>query len=515
MSRLQRFLHTVASSYALIVVMMLYQLASIPLALHFLSKEEFGLWVLMTQIAAYLILVDIGITSAIARLLIDHKDQPDGGVYGSLLQTGWWVLSVQAVIVLLVGFNLSPWLETALRISPAFHADFPVLMRWLCAYQAVVLMTRVFPQILYAHQRYDIVNYSTMAQQPISFGLLWFSLRAHQGVYSFLWPLWVSWALDVVILVTSCVRMNLLPRRGAWGRPSWLQFRVLFNFAKDVFLVSIGFQLMMASQTLIITRNLGLTVAATWSICTKAYSLVYQLLWRVADFSIPAFSEMIARREMDQLRRRWRDLVMFIGALVGLAATLFAVCNQPFVAVWTHGEISWSTLNDVLLAVWIGVNTLAHSHCAFVGATGRIGPMRYVYFIEGAVFVVLAGTGSRIAGVSAIIAASIACTTCISGLYGFYHTARYCQFPLREVALSWQRPLAKMLLRLVPVAVAVWWVSSSWSPIMRLLMNALLTGIIGGYWLLRHGIPLSLQADISRFVPARVQPLFRRWFAWG
>jgi O-antigen/teichoic acid export membrane protein len=494
---------------------MLYQLASIPLALRFLSREEFGLWVLMTQIAGYLLLVDFGITNAVARLLITYKDQRDGGKYGSLLQTGWLVLATQAVIILFVGIGFSPEIERALRISPAFHKDFPILMRWLCVFQALILTTRVTPLVLYAHQRSDMVNYSSIAQQPVSLLILWLSFRAGQGVYSYLWPLAAAWAMEMVILGTSCLRLGLLPRRGAWGRPSWLLFRELFDFGKDAFLVSVGLQLMMASQTFIVTRNLGLSVAATWSICTKAFSLAYTLLWRIVDYSIPPFSEMITRGERDQLRRRWRDLTMFVGALAGVAAVVFAVCNQPFVAVWTHGRISWPVRNDVLLAGWIVTNTLAHGHCTFVVATGTIGPMRYVYFIEGAVFIVLANLGSQVGGMTAIIAASILCTTGISGLYGVYHTAKYCQFPLREVSVSWQRPMAKLVVLLAPVALVVWWLSRTWPPMAIFPFNAAVVGIPGGYLLLRYGIPLSLQADVLRSMPARVQPLFRRWLAWS
>ncbi|MGD0060333.1 MAG: oligosaccharide flippase family protein [Verrucomicrobiia bacterium] len=514
MSRLTRFVHTVTSGYAQLVASMLYQLASIPLALRFLSREEFGLWVLMTQIAGYLLLVDFGITSAVARLLINCKDQRDGGKYGSMLQTGWLVFVIQALIILFLGIGLSSQLMGALRISPAFHTTFPILIRWLCIFQALILITRVLPQVFYAHQRYDVVNYSAIAQQPVSFVILWISLRAGQGVYSYLWPLGVSWAMDMVILGTSCLRLGLLPRRGAWGRPSWLLFRELFDFGKDSFLVSVGLQLMMASQTFIITRNLGLSAAATWSICTKAYSLIYLLLWRIVDFSIPAFSEMITRGERDQLRRRWRDLTMFVGALAGVAAVVFAVCNQPFVTVWTHGRISWPVRNDVLLAGWIMANTLAHCHCSFVPATGTIGAMRYVYFIEGAVFVVLASLGSQVGGMTAIIAASIICTIGISGLYGIYHTAKYCQFPLREVAVSWQRPMARIVVLLAPVALVAWWLSRTWPPLAVFPFNAAIAGISGGYLLLRYGIPPTLQTDIFRSLPARVQPLFRRWLAW-
>lgn len=514
MSRLTRFIHTVTSGYAQLVAAMLYQLASVPLALRYLSREEFGLWVLMTQIAGYLLLVDFGITNAVARLLINYKDQRDGGKYGSMLQTGWLVFVIQAMIILFVGIGLSSQLMRALRISSAFHTEFPILMRWLCIFQALILITRVLPQMFYAHQRYDVVNYSAIAQQPVSFLILWFSLRAGQGVYSYLWPLAASWGMDMIVLGTSCLRLGLLPRRGAWGRPSWRLFRELFDFGKDAFLVSVGLQLMMASQTFIITRNLGLSVAATWAICTKAYSLVYILLWRIVDYSIPAFSEMITRGEREQFRRRWRDLTMFVGALAGVAAVVFAVCNQPFVAVWTHGQISWTTVNDSLLAAWIVVNTVAHAHCAFVGATGRIGAMRYVYFIEGAVFVVLASLGSEVGGMTAIIAASVVCTTLVSGLYGFFHTARYCQFPLREVVFGWQRPMVKLVLLLVPVALAVWWVSRAWSPIARFPVNAVLVGVTGAVLLLRYAVPPTMQIDILRSLPTRARVLFHRWLAW-
>ena len=76
-----------------------------------------------------------------------------------------------------------------------------------------------------------------MVQQPVSFVVLWISLRAGHGVYSYLLPLGTQWAMDMVILGTSCLRLGLLPRWGAWGRPSWGRFRESFSFGKDAFLV--------------------------------------------------------------------------------------------------------------------------------------------------------------------------------------------------------------------------------------------------------------------------------------
>ena len=65
-------------------------------------------------------MIDFGITYAIARLLIDYKDRRDGGDYGSLLQTGWLVLAIQAVVILCLGIGLSPHIESGLGSHPSF-----------------------------------------------------------------------------------------------------------------------------------------------------------------------------------------------------------------------------------------------------------------------------------------------------------------------------------------------------------------------------------------------------------
>jgi len=108
MPRFRRVLHGAASGYVLLIITSLYSLASVPLALHYLSKERFALWALMAGIGGYLSLIDLGMSNSVARLLIDHKDLREGGTYGSLIKTGWLVLVVQAGIVFLAGFGLAP-----------------------------------------------------------------------------------------------------------------------------------------------------------------------------------------------------------------------------------------------------------------------------------------------------------------------------------------------------------------------------------------------------------------------
>src|ERR1039458_8501512 len=100
MSRLKNFSRNLAASYLQLGVNAVYSLISIPLILHWLPKAEFGLWALLVQLMGYMALVDLGMTSAVARLLVDHKDDRGNGQYGSLLKTAFLVSLAQGILIL-------------------------------------------------------------------------------------------------------------------------------------------------------------------------------------------------------------------------------------------------------------------------------------------------------------------------------------------------------------------------------------------------------------------------------
>src|SRR5436853_720001 len=140
MSRFKRFTHSLASGYLLLGANIVYTLAQVPLALHYLSKEEFGLWALALQVSGYLQFIDLGMASSITRFLVDHKDHVEDGAYGSIIKTGLLVLAAQGAIVIaggaLVGF-LSPGL---FAVPAAHHRAFQILVAGQCAILGVVFV---------------------------------------------------------------------------------------------------------------------------------------------------------------------------------------------------------------------------------------------------------------------------------------------------------------------------------------------------------------------------------------
>jgi O-antigen/teichoic acid export membrane protein len=503
-------LKQVVSSYVLTAVGTLSGLVSVPLALHYLPKSEFALWALMTQMVAYLILTDFGMTPAISRSLIDHKDHPEDGQYGGLIQTGVLVSVTQGIIILCVGGALAPQFADWLKIPTDLRREFITLIRWQCVITAATFSLRILRHMLHAHNRNDVTNYIQTALSGVSLLVLWGAFARGWGVYSVLWSNLAGLAFGPLIMGVACWRLGLFPQRGQWRRPTWRQFWALFNYGKDVLLAHLGSLLIGTSQNFLLANRLGLEAVAAWTVGTKVYSMLSQLLYQVFDYSTPSLSEMMVRGERDRLQARYANLLSVSMALAGVAAVIYAGCNSCFITVWTRGKIVWPWLNDLALALWLLISVFGHYAGGFVLITKRVGGMRFIYFAEGLVFFLCGGLFIKLGGVPAMIAVSIVCSVVFSGFYGLRHGNRYFGFQFPELEKQWFLPLLKELAILVPVAVVLWWVTRPLPALARVLIHASVLTLLGALVFCRYGIPASLKAEIQTRLPARLRAVAGR-----
>ena len=507
MSRLKRFAFSLVSGYVVLAANIVFTLASVPLALHFLTKPAFGLWAFTSQIAAFIALIDFGMAGSISRILIDYKDDRSSGQYGSMVKTGLLVNATQGLLVVLLSLAGACVPGSILGIGPELERDF----RWLMAGQGVLLGvslgTRILTHMLVAHHRYDVVNFSLALSLGVNFGVAWGCFAAGLGVFSMLWGQLASLLCTVGIQAVGCVRQKLLPVAGQWGRATKAHFRELFDFSKDVFLLAVGAHLVFFSQTILVTRLLGLEASAVWSVCTRTFNLGTQIVFRIFDFSCPAIAEMVVRGERERLFQRFRSIVVLTTSLGLLAAVLLAACNGPFVEWWTAGRVSWPVHNNGLLAVWLLITVVSHAHVGLVGQTKEFESLRWIYFVEGILFVGLSVLTVPRGGFTGMIGCSIAASLVCSLPYSLWRTQRYFALAGREVLWDWSRPALRLALGVAPLAAAAWWLTQSWPVSAQWLVSGLAIGGTGAVLLLRVGLDEPLRHELRQRAPEALRPV--------
>jgi O-antigen/teichoic acid export membrane protein len=506
MSRLKRFAHSFLSGFVQLGANTVFTLASVPLALHYLEREEFGLWLTAASIAGYVALIDWGLNAAAARILIDYKDEPERGGYGGIIQTAAWVGLAQAGIIFLIGTLMAFAAAWFLKLSPALERECIWLLIGLSAITAGMFATRILANLLTANQRFDVGNYASALGLAANLVVLWWSFARGQGIFSMLWGQAANVVAIVAVNWTGCWRLSLFPRRGHWGRASWKAFRELFDFGRDVFLIALGNQLINTSQYLIVTRLLGLNAAAVWGVCTKTYPLFVQVITRIFDYATSALAEMMVRGERELLLRRFRQIAVVSVNLAVAAGTLIAVGNGPFVKIWTHGQVGWPVRNDVLLGVWLVTLIVVRTHCGLVGQSKAFRFMRFIYFIEGFAFVGLTVLFHRFGGgITMMLIVSIACSLCFTFSYGLWRTREYFHLTWGDLA-HWHRSTLVLAVTVVPAAVPVWWLTRN-LPAMQQIMADSVLAIWIAFMFLRHGLGDSLREDALRFAPSRTRPI--------
>jgi O-antigen/teichoic acid export membrane protein len=508
MSRLKNFTRSLMSSYALLGVNILYTLGAVPLALHYLSKAEFGLWALTLQIAGYISLVDLGMSGSVSRILIDHKDDRASGRYGGVIQSGFWVGTAQGAIALAVGSILVWFLGAWLKVQPEFARAFFWLMFGQVLLTAATFATRMFGQLLYAWQRIDVSNYCGISQLAVGFAVLWLGFHWNWGVFSLLAGAVASWIWGVGFSLIACCRLGLLPKAGEWGRPSRERFRELFNYGAEVFLITIGVQLIISSQTVLVSRQLGLEAAALWSVMTKAFTLVSQIVWKIVSNAMPAFAETHVRGEWERIWSRYRGLFIATNVSAGVCAVLFAACNGPFVALWTRGKFSWSPLDNALLAVWLVMSAQQCCHNSLIICFKEIKTLKYIFLIEGVVFIGVSLAVLPSTGMTGMLVCSVTATTLFTWLTGLWRVAMLSKLGWKPVLWDWQKPLFYVLTAMIPVWLAMAWAlrdASNW--FQMTFMGGVLT-LIGAWVALRHALPSDLVDEIMK----KLSPSLR-WMA--
>ena len=407
MSRTRQFAVNTGTGYALIVANIAFTVLSIPLALRYLGKEEFGLWALAQQIAGYLMLIDFGLSSAVSRLLANHKDHINGGPYGSLLITGGAVFILQGMLVFALGAIFALFAPALFQVPPALADTFRSIITILAALSGVTIVLRSLTAPLWAFQRLDVSYGLGIISLVVGLASLWLGFSLGWGIYSFAVAGVPAMVVCTIVGFEICRRAGFYPRRGCWGRPRWKVFREIFSFGKDVMLLSVGSQLVNSSQIMILGRVAGLEAAATFAVGTKFYALGSQLTGRLMESSAPALTEMFVQKDHRRLQQRFTDILRISLFLATTGSIALVAANTLVVRWWTSGVVEWNGRWDFLLGALLLATTASRCLVGLFGIAGNLRPVRNLYLVEAAVFIAVGIPTATRFGIPGLIGASL------------------------------------------------------------------------------------------------------------
>ena len=242
------------------------------------------------------------------------------------------------------------------------------------------------------------------------------------------------------ITTWATLKLGFVPSPQKWGKITGQKFREIFGFSRDLFVLQIATQCISASQIVLVSRLIGLDAAAVWSVCTKSFTLAQQIVFKIYEFSVPGFSEMVVRGDIARFRERLATIISITAVAAGLFAILGAFGNRTLVSYWTGGKVSWNQWADVCAAVYLFSTCITRCYTGITGVLKRIGYFKYISLLEGVVVVLgsiwLAPSFHFVGVFLSAILANLIC----SGLYGVKLVAKRFDIDCSTVTLGWLSP---------------------------------------------------------------------------
>ena len=147
-----------SASYFATLSMGVSAFVSIPIAVHFLKKEEIGLWAVVSAVVNYLTWMDLGIGDGIGRKIAASVAAKDRAEINRWWTVSIFALSLLGMLLVVVGGALTPWMISVFEVPSQLTSQAYILFLGSIVLVGIGLPYRGAPGLLTAQQRFHWVS---------------------------------------------------------------------------------------------------------------------------------------------------------------------------------------------------------------------------------------------------------------------------------------------------------------------------------------------------------------------
>jgi O-antigen/teichoic acid export membrane protein len=338
-------------------------LLSVPLTIGYLGQERYGVWVLVGSLLAWFRLADIGIgnglTNSIANAL--GTERPD--LVRIHISTAFALLSAIALVLGLPVAFAWPWIDWAGLFgvqSELARAQVGPAMAAAVTFFLLGFPLSVISRTYIASQQGKLANYWAAAGNIASF-LALVGVAHTRG--SLLWL--VIAVSGTGLLVNAMSGIWLFVFHNPALAPSHRHIRKssakgMFGIGVQFFLIQIMALIVFETDNLIIAHYLGAAQVPSYSLTYSLfnYSSIVQVI--LFNYVWVAYTEAIARRDIDWVRRTFTLNVTFSLGFTSVAALVLIVIARPFIKLWA-GE---NVVPPIELVYWMAAWSVIYAFCS-------------------------------------------------------------------------------------------------------------------------------------------------------
>ena len=329
----------IRGGYLNLVVTWAVQLLMVPLLLHHLGRETYGLYAALTAIVGYFALLTFGSTLAVPRYVADLAARGEAEALNALVSTYLVAFVVVGAVGLAAGLAATPLLTRWIAVPDALRGAIAPAWRLVIGGWAIGLAAGLFQSLLTGLSEVHLANLANSARTALNLAVaaavLWSGGVLADLLLGLLAATLVSsFALYVVVRRRHpAIRLSL--RHARLGT-----MRATLQPTAYYFLMQLAALVVMGTDNIVIGVFLGVERVAAYAVAFQLWAVMLAVLWSGIDVLLPFIARWSARAEDEALRRAFLRSTKYAFAGSALAAVVLVAHGRWLIARWVGPDLA-------------------------------------------------------------------------------------------------------------------------------------------------------------------------------
>jgi len=373
--RMRRILLSAFASALARALSVLSAIISVPLTLHYLGSERFGIWMVISSFAILFSFADLGIGNGIMTAVASANGTGNRGAMRATISSGYFLLlAIAALIMTLLAstYQFIAW-STVFNV----HTELAMSEAALALPIFIVCFSLTIPASL-------VQRIQSGLQQGFH-ASLWQGLGSILGLCGILATTYLNGGLPWLVLslfgaplltaiLNSLVffgklRPDLSPRRTDISLKTGVEIARLSSM---FFVLQLGVGAFYGTDSIVITHMLGPDSVGAYAVPERMFSIVSTLLALALMPLWPAYAEASASGDHDWVRRTFLRsmIVSVLGALA--VSTLLVLFGNLLLRLWVGKALDPSLPLMVGFAVWKTIEAAGNTMSMYLNGARAI-----------------------------------------------------------------------------------------------------------------------------------------------
>ncbi|WP_394676745.1 lipopolysaccharide biosynthesis protein [uncultured Sphingobacterium sp.] len=397
---------SISSGYLLFFLNNVVALFLTPYMLRYISKEEYGLYIMCVDFLAWVGFLEFGTSKVLESKAAHLIAQNNFNNLNTSFNTALFFQIVVSIIIFPLFFSLIYWGVEKPNVN---HLEIVIILFSLTA--SLTVFRNLFSSVIVASKKIHLDNRIQIFTNVLNYILI-LLLAPYIGVVGLA-------CITLLTLILMLIRSNFRVKRLfpqiqiSFGSFDWNELKKIFSLGFYFSLGSIATVLLVKIDSFVIGREFGLATVASFYITIKLYSLLQKVFQMLLNNFRPHIAQMYGKKEFLKIKELY--FILFYGAysfgILGLA--IVQIINQFFIKLWVGKTFYIGDEFNTFYGIWILLDLLTlPSRIVLNSSLVSIKKLSYARAAEaciriGIIFLLLSSTGISILPISSILACFI------------------------------------------------------------------------------------------------------------